>query len=86
MVGAAAVQLNTTYEYVIEALESSISRPNYLYGISGGNCFFFWTDEYGFAKKWETHEDAHNWAMTHHLYCGIRIREYANQSKIKRRV
>ena len=68
------------YFWVIEALESSVSKPDYFHDISKGYCFFLWTDEIEFAKKFNSIQEAQEWATDHRLHCGIRICEHAFQS------
>lgn len=68
------------YFWVIEALESSPSKPDYFHDISRGYCFFTWSDEIEFAKKFNTQEEAQIWATNHRLHCGIRICEHAIQT------
>lgn len=69
--------------WVIEASESQVIQPVFLYGVSAGRCYFLWSDEFGSAKKFDSAHEAAYWAASNRLNCGFRIREYG--AKIERR-
>lgn len=61
------------YTWTIEASESSENKPHYLVRRSRGLCFFLWSDERLYAKKFSSKEIAFEWAKNNHLNCGFRV-------------
>lgn len=63
--------------WVIEASESPVRSPDYFVGFSAGRCFLNWSDEFAFAKKFDTKQQAEKWAADNRLLCGFRIKTRA---------
>lgn len=64
--------------WVIEASESPLKNPAYFTGFSSGRCYLHWSDEFGFAKKFESKIEAEEFAAKNRINCGFRIKSKNN--------
>lgn len=67
--------MNTVW--VIEADESTLTKPSFFHGSTKGHCFLIWTDDFHLSMKFRDEASAFKWAKKNHLYCGFRVRDYS---------
>lgn len=63
--------------WVIEADESTLTKPSFFHGPTKGRCFFVWTDDFHLSMKFTEESCAFKYAKNNHLYCGFRVRQYS---------